>query len=89
MDHDGQVVDVFLQKRRDGKAAKRLIRRIFKKHQGETRKIVTDKFRSCHVAHREQIPEAIHYTTRHANNRAELSREPTRAKERGKHSSNR
>ena len=35
------------------------------------------------VAHRELIPEAIHDTTHHTNNRAELSHEPIRARERG------
>ena len=76
---DGEVVDVFLQKRRDTRAAKRLL----KKHKGEPRKIVTDKLRSYDVAHRELIPETIHDTSQYANNRAELSREPTRMRERG------
>jgi len=35
------------------------------------------------VAHRELIPETIHNTTQYANNRAELSHEPTRVRERG------
>jgi len=35
------------------------------------------------VAHRELIPEPIHDTTQYANNRAELSHEPTRIRERG------
>ena len=77
------MVDVFLQKRRDGKAAKRLFKRLIKKGQGEPRKIVTDKLRSYGVAHRELIPETIHDTSQYANNRAELSHEPTRVRERG------
>jgi len=77
------VVDVFLQKKRDGKAAKRFFRRLLRKHKGEPRKIVTDKLRSYNVAHRELIPEAIHDTTQYANNRCELSHEPTRVRERG------
>jgi putative transposase len=79
---DGEVVDVFLQKRRDGKAAKHFFKRLLKKHQGEPRKIVTDKLRSYNVAHRELIPETIHDTSQYANNRAELSHEPTRVRER-------
>ena len=51
-DQDGEVVDVFLQARRDGAAAKRFFKRLLKKHQGEPRKIVTDKLRSYGVAHR-------------------------------------
>jgi putative transposase len=44
---------------------------------------VTDKLRSYGVAHRELMPETIHDTTRYANNRAELSHQPTRDRERG------
>ncbi len=83
VDQDGEVVDVFLQKRRDGKAAKRFFRRLLRKNHGEPRKIVTDKLRSYGVAHRELIPETIHETTQNANNRAELSHEPTRVREQG------
>ncbi len=83
VDQDGEVVDVFLQKRRDAKAAKRFFKRMLKKHCGEPRKIVTDKLRSYGVAHREIIPESIHDTEKYANNRAELSHQPTRVRERG------
>ena len=83
VDQDGEVVDVFLQKRRDGKAAKRFFKRLLNKHKGEPRKIVTDKLRSYGVAHRELIPETIHDTSQYANNRCELSHQPTRVRERG------
>jgi len=83
VDQDGEVVDIFLQKRRDGSAAKRFFKRLMKKNQGEPRKIVTDKLRSYGVAHRELIPESIHDTSQYANNRAELSHQPTRVRERG------
>ncbi len=73
VDQDGEVVDVFLQSRRDGKAAKRFFKRLLKSHRKEPRKIVTDKLRSYGVAHRELIPDTIHDTTQYANNRAELS----------------
>ena len=53
VDQDGEVVDVFLQKRRDGAAAKGFFKRLLKKHKDEPRKIVTDKLRSYGVAHRE------------------------------------
>ena len=84
-DQDGEVVDVFLQKRRDGKAAKRFVKRLLRKHKGEPRRIVTDKLRSYGVAYRELIPERIHDTTQYANNRCELSRESTRLRERDMH----
>jgi putative transposase len=83
VDQDGEVVDVFLQDWRDAKAAKRFFNRMLKKHKGEPRKIVTDKLRSYGVAHRELIPETIHSTEKYANNRAELSHQPTRVRERG------
>ena len=83
VDQDGEVVDVFLQKKRDGKAAKRFLERILKKHKGEPRIIVTDKLRSYGVAHRDLIPESIHDTSKYANNRAELSHQPTGVRERG------
>ena len=83
VDQDGEVVDVFLQKRRDGAAAKRFFKRLLKKHKYEPRKIITDKLRSYGVAHRELIPDTIHDTSQYANNRAELSHQPTRVRERG------
>ena len=83
VDQDGEVVDVFLQKRRDSKAAKRFFKRLLKTHRDEPRKIVTDKLRSYGVAHRELIPDSIHDTSQYANNRAELSHQPTRVRERG------
>ncbi len=82
VDQDGEIVDVFLQRRRDGKAAKRFFKRLLKTHRNEPRKIVTDKLRSYGVADRELIPDTIHDTSQYANNRAELSHQPTRVRER-------
>ena len=83
VDQDGEVVDVFLQSRRDGATAKRFFKRLLRNHGNEPRKIVTDKLKSYGVAHRELIPESIHDTTQYVNNRAELSHQPTRVRERG------
>ena len=82
VDQDGEVVDVFLQKKRSANAAKRFFKRMVKKHKGEPRKIVTDKLRSYGVAHRELMPATIHSTEKYANNRAELSHQPTGVRER-------
>ncbi|MGV7234812.1 MAG: IS6 family transposase [Nitrosomonadaceae bacterium] len=82
IDQDGEVVDVFLQARRDGKAAKRFFKRFLKQHRDEPRRIVTDKLRSYGVAHCELVPDSIHDTSQYANNRAELSHQPTRVRER-------
>jgi putative transposase len=83
VDQDGEVVDLYLQAKRDGAAAKRFFKRLLRSHGGEPRKIVTDKLRSYGVAHRELMPEAIHDASQYANNRAEQSHEPTRVRERG------
>ncbi len=83
VDQDGEIVDVFLQKHRDATTAKLFFKRLLKKHHDEPRKIVTDKLRSFGVAHRELIPNAIHDTSQYANNRTELSHQPTRVRERG------
>ena len=82
VDQDGEVVDVYLQERRDAKAAKRFFKR-FLKLGSVPRNIVTDKLRSYGVAHRSLIPESDHNTDQYANNRAELSHQPTRVRERG------
>jgi putative transposase len=91
VDQDGEVVDVYLQAKRDGVAAKRFFKRLLRSHGSEPRKIVTDNLRSYGVAHRELIPETIHSSDRYENNRAEQSQslprfigyEATRVRERG------
>ena len=83
VDQDGEAVDVYLQVRRNGAAAKRFFKRLLHSHGGEPRKMVTDKLRSYGVAHRELIPEVIHSTKQYDNNRAEQSHEATRVRERG------
>ena len=83
VDQDGEVVDVYLQARRDGPAAKRFFKRLMQSYGGEPRKIVTDKLRSYGVAHRELMPDVMHSTEQYANNRAEQSHESTRVRERG------
>ena len=83
VDQDGEVVDVFLQHRRDSNAAKRFFKRLLKTHNREPRKIVTDKLKSYGVAHRELLSDAVHDTSQYSNNRAELSHQPTRVRERG------
>ena len=79
----GEVVDVYLQAKRDGAAARRFFRRLLCSHGSEPRKIVTDKLRSYGVAHREVIPGTIHCNDQYVNNRAEQSHEATRVRERG------
>ena len=46
VDQDGEVVDVYLQAKRDGATAKRFFKRLLRTHGSEPRKIVTDKLAS-------------------------------------------
>ena len=82
VDQDGDVIDVFLQKRRDSKTAKRFFKRLLKANQGAPWKIVTDKMGSYPIAHKELMPDVIHDRSQYANNKAELSHQPTRIRER-------
>jgi putative transposase len=43
VDQDGDAVDVYLQTKREGAAAKRFFRRLLRNHGSEPRKIVADK----------------------------------------------
>ena len=83
VDQEGEIIDVFIQSRRDGAAAKRFFKRLLRRQGEEPRQIVTDKLRSYGVAQRELLPNTIHNTAQYANNRAELSHQPTRVRERG------
>ncbi len=78
-----RAVDVFLQSKREGIAAKRFFKRLLKAHNGEPRKIVTDKLRSYCAVHRELITKSVHDTSQYSNNRSELSHQSTRVRERG------
>ena len=83
IDQDGEVIDVLLQERRDAASARRFFRLLLPRLGGEPRTIVTDKLGSYAAAHRELLPGGGHDTRRYANNRAELSHQPTRVRERG------
>ncbi|MEZ5489139.1 MAG: IS6 family transposase [Gammaproteobacteria bacterium] len=83
VDQDGEVVDVFVHQKRDGATAKRFFKRILQKSKSAPRKITTDKLRSYGVAHRELLPGTIHDSEQYSNNKAELSHQPTRVRERG------
>ena len=82
VDQDGDVIDILVQPRRDRRAAERFFRRLLKGQGGEPRRLVTDKLRSYSAARRNTMPSVVHDTSRYANNRAELSHQPTRERER-------
>jgi putative transposase len=50
VDQDGVVLDILVQERRDGKAAKRFFKRLLRELQYEPRVIVTDELKSYDVA---------------------------------------
>jgi putative transposase len=82
VDQDGVVLDILVQARRDGTAAKRFFKRLLKGLQYVPRVIVTDKLRSYGVAQRQLLPGVEHRRSRYLNNRAENSHRPTRRRER-------
>ncbi len=82
VDQDGDVIDILVQLRRDRHAAERFFRRLLKGQGREPRRLVTDKLRSYAAAHRAIMPSVAHDTSQYANNRAEVSHEPTRQRER-------
>src|SRR6201988_482544 len=82
VDHDGFVLDILVQSRRDKKGAKRLFRKLHKKQGRAPRVLITDKLRSYAAAKREIMPGVEHRQHKGLNNRAENSHQPTRRRER-------
>ena len=82
VDQDGDVIDILVQPRRDRKAAKRFFRKLLKGQCRVPGRLATDKLRSYAAAHREVMLSVVHTTKQYANNRAEVSHEPTRQRER-------
>ena len=82
VDQDGDVIDILVQKHRNAHAAKRFFRKLLKGQGSEPWQLVTDKLRSYAAAHRSVMPSVAHDTRQYANNRAEVSHQPTRQRER-------
>ena len=82
VDQDGETLDILVQKRRNTKAAKRFFRKLLKGLRYVPNRLVTDKLRSYAAAQRTTLPSVPHCTTQYANNRAEVSHQPTRQRER-------
>ena len=82
VDQDGDLVDILVQPRRNRRAAEKFFRKLLKGQGCEPRRLVTDKLRSYAAAHRVVLPSVIHDTSQYANNRAEVSHQPTRRRER-------
>ncbi len=82
VDEDGDVIDILVQSRRNRRAATRFFRKLLKGQGREPRRLITDKLRSYSAAHRTVMPLVIHSTRQYENNRAEVSHQPTRQRER-------
>ena len=82
VDQDGDVLDILVQRRRDGRAAKRFFRKLLRGQRSVPRRIVTDKLRSYVSASRAVIPSVQHIRDKGSNNRAENSHQVTRQRER-------
>ena len=76
------MIDILVQARRDRNAAARFLRKLLKAQGREPLRMVTDKLGSYGAARREIMPSVAHDTSRYANNRAEVSHQPTRQRER-------
>ncbi len=83
VDQDGDVIDILVQSRRNRRAAERFFRKLLKAQGCTPFQLVTDKMKSYGAAHRTTMPSVVHDTTRYANNRVEVSHQPTRQRERG------
>ena len=82
VDQTGIVLDVLVQRRRDKRAAKQLLRKLLKRQMRPPRVMITDKLASYGAARREVMPSIEHRQHKGLNNRTENSHQPTRRRER-------
>jgi len=81
VDHEGEVLEAYVTKKRDKAAALKFLRKAMKRY-GNPGVIVTDKLRSYGAAMKEIGNVRRRETGRHLNNRAENSHQPFRRRER-------
>jgi transposase-like protein len=82
VDHEGEVLDMLVQRRRDSQAALRLMRKLLKKQGFAPKLLVTDKLRSYASAFRQLGLSCPHQQGFRRNNRAENSHQAVRRRER-------
>ena len=82
VDHEGEVLDMLVQSRRDSRAALRLMRKLLKKQGFAPKLLVTEKLRSYASAFRRLGLSCPHQQGLRQNNRAENSHQPVRRRER-------
>jgi len=82
VDHQGEILDMLVQRRRDKHAALRLMRKLLKKQGFAPKLLVTDKLRSYASAFRRLGLSCPHQQGLRQNNRAENSHQAVRRRER-------
>ena len=82
VDDEGEVLEVLVQRRRNKAAARKLIRKLLRKHGFAPTWVTTDKLRSYGAVFKEIGLSADHEQRVHQNNRAEVSHQPLRRRER-------
>ena len=82
VDHEGEVLDMLIQRRRGKRAALRLIRKLLRKQGFVPRLLTTDKLGSYGSAFRHLRLTCPHEQGLRANNRAENSHQVVRRRER-------
>jgi transposase-like protein len=82
VDHDGEVLDMLVQRRRDTRAARRLMRKLLRKQGFAPKLLVTDKLRSYAAAFLQLRLSCPHEQGLRRNNRAENSHQVVRRRER-------
>ena len=82
VDHEGEVLEILLQRRRDKRAAVRLLRKLLRKQGFAPKKVTTDKLRSYGAAVRHLGLSCHHEQGLRQNNRAENSHQVVRRRER-------
>ncbi len=82
VDHEGEVLDVQVQRRRDKRAALRLVRKLLRKQGFAPKLVTTDKLGSYGSAFRHLRLTCPHEQGLRANNRAENSHQVVRRRER-------
>jgi putative transposase len=81
VDHEGEVLDMLVERRRDSRAALRLMRKLLKKQGFAPKLLITDKLRSYAAAFRRLRLTCPHEQGLRMNNRAENSHQAVRRRE--------
>jgi putative transposase len=82
VDHEGEVLDMLVQRRRDKQAALRLLRKLLRKQGFKPKSLTTDKLGSYGAAFRHLGLSCPHDQGLRKNNRAENSHQVVRRRER-------